>query len=158
MNHSMFELRGRVALVTGASGGIGRAIATALGGAGANVVMVARRAKPLAEACAEVAAVGGIAAPIIADLEKREIVDHLGQRASQAFGPVEILVNAAGINLRQSFGEIDYESWDQTLRLNLSVPFFLARSLIRDMRRLGRGKIINITSLQTKRAFPGGLA
>jgi len=154
----MLELQNRVALVTGASSGIGRAIAMVLGCAGARVVMTARNASKLADACAGVSTTGGMAAPLIADLSNPNVVDHLGRRASQAFGPIEILVNAASVNFRQSVDDIDHQCWDQTLNLNLSLPFFLARSLVRDMRRAGRGKIINIASPRTPRMFSDNLA
>lgn len=158
MNHSLFDLSGRTALVTGASAGIGRTIAVALGSAGARVVLVARRVEALAKATGEVAVAGGLGAPLVADLTDPDIVENLAKRATQAFGPIEILVNAAGINLRESPENITQESWAQTLNLNLSVPFFLARSLVRGMQHNGRGKIINIASLQSQRAFADGMA
>jgi len=74
------------------------------------------------------------------------------------FGSIDILINAAGVNFRQAVEEITLDSWDRTLNLNLAVPFFLARELVPAMQERGWGRIINIASLQSSRAFPNGLA
>ena len=146
----LFSLAGQVAVVTGASSGIGRRIAQGLSDAGARVVAVARRAEALEELSAE----SGTAS-VVADLAQVTDYKDLAQRLAAPFGPVSILVNAAGVNLRQTPEEITRESWDATLHLNLSVPFFLAQALVPAMTS---GAILNIASLQSVRAFPNGMA
>ncbi len=153
-----FSLAGKVALVTGASSGIGRRQALALAQAGAVVVLLGRRKAQLQQAVAEIEAVGGRAVALPADLGDRSQLAEISKRASLPFGPIDILINAAGVNFRQPAEEITLESWDMTLNLNLAVPFFLARELIPAMKVNGWGRIINIASLQSSRAFPNGLA
>ncbi len=149
-----FDLAGRVALVTGASSGIGREIARALSEAGASVVLLARRARELEEARAEVEAEGGRAATLAADLADRASLRAAAARARDFFGDPDILVNAAGVNLRGPMLEIGDAAWDTTLAVNLSAPFFLAQALAPAMVRRRWGRIINIASLQSLRAFP----
>ena len=153
-----FSLAGKVALVTGATSGIGRRQALALAQAGAAVVLVGRREAQLEEAVAEIEAVGGKAAARPADLSDRGMLPGLAERATRPFGSIDILINAAGVNFRQAVDGITFDSWDKTLNLNLAVPFFLARELLPAMRDKGWGRIINIASLQSIRAFPNGLA
>ncbi len=153
-----FRLDGKVALVTGASSGIGRRQALALASAGAAVVLLGRRAEQLDAAVAEIAAAGGRAAPLAADLGDRQRLAQIAAAAGEAFGAVDILINAAGVNLRQPAEEITLQSWDATLNLNLAVPFFLARELEPAMRQRGWGRVINLASLQSSRAFANGLA
>jgi len=150
----LFDLNGRVALVTGGGSGIGRAIAAALAGAGADVVVLGRRSDPLAETVAAI----GTAAVVVGDLARLDGIPTLAEKAAMPFGPPDILVNAAGVNLREPAEEVTPESWNQTLAINLSVPFFLARALVAAMRAKGWGRIINIASLQSVRAFPRGVA
>ncbi len=154
----LFDLSGRVAVVTGASAGIGRTMAGALANAGANLVLVARRAVELASAAAEIQQRGGKAAAIAADLSIRDALPEVAERCRRAFGPVAIVVNAAGINLREPAEDISLASWDRTIDLNLAVPFFFTREFIADMRTREFGRIINVGSLQSSRAFPNGLA
>lgn len=150
------DLTGRVALVTGASAGIGQHCATVLAQAGAKVVGLARRGDALAvwrdSLGAERAAV------LEADLSDRSVVDGVIEQASGFFGAPDILVNAAGINTREMADDVTAEGWDITLDLNLRVPFFLAQAMVPAMRAQGWGRIINFASLQSVRAFPGGLA
>ena len=153
----LFDLGGRIAAVTGASSGIGRAIAKALAAAGASVVCVARREAELADTVAEIEQAGGRAAAVMGDLSDHHGVDRIAAALAEPFGDPDILVNAAGINPREPANEITPESWDRTLSLNLSVPFFLARALVPAMRRKGGGRIINVASLQSERAFPNSM-
>jgi len=155
---TLFNLTGRVALVTGGGSGIGRAIAQALAGAGASVVVLARRPDTLEETVAAIAESGGQAAVVAADLARIDDLPAVAEEAAAPFGPPDILVNAAGVNLREAAEEVTPESWDRTLAVNLSVPFFLARALVPAMRAKGWGRIINIASLQSARAFPRGVA
>ena len=148
-----FGLEGRIAVVTGASAGIGRRLAEGFAEAGARVVAVARRI----EALEQLEAAHG-AAPVAADLAAIDDFDAFASTLSEPFGPPDIVINAAGVNFREPYGAIGRQSWDATLHLNLSVPFFLARSLVPAMIDGGGGAILNIASLQSVRAFADSIA
>jgi gluconate 5-dehydrogenase len=150
---SLFDLTGRVALVTGASSGIGRAIALALGSAGCAVVLVARRVELLEALRREIEARSGRAAALALDLSERAMIRRCAALAAHAFGAPDILVCAAGINRRKPMLEVTEDDWDSTLGLNLDAPFFLAQQLAPAMIARGFGRIINIASLQSVRAF-----
>jgi|SRR5579862_1022491 len=150
---SLFSLDGRVALVTGASSGIGRAIAMTLAEAGARVVLVARREEDLAATRAEIVAAGGDAAAIACDLARRDGIECCADAAPQAFGAPDILVNSAGINIRKPMLDLSADDWDRTMRINLEAPFFLSQRLAPAMIACGWGRIINIASLQSVSAF-----
>jgi gluconate 5-dehydrogenase len=150
---SLFSLADRVALVTGASSGIGRAIAQALAEAGARVVLVARREKELEAARASIASGGGAAAALPFDLADRNAIDACAAAAPEPFGPPDIVVNAAGINIRKPMLELTADDWDRTVALNLEAPFFLSQKLVPAMLSRAWGRIINIASLQSVRAF-----
>lgn len=151
--HSLFSLQGRRAVVTGGNSGIGLTMATALGLAGARVLLVARRAPELQAACAQLQAQGIDAEPLALDLGRTDTQPEAGQRILQHAGPVDILVNAAGVNLRQPFGDVTPEAWNLQLALHLGAPFFLTQALAPGMAERGWGRIINIASLQSTRAF-----
>ena len=155
---SLFDLSGKVALITGASSGIGRHQAQVLAAAGASVVLLGRRQQQLDDTVAQLETTGASASALAVDLDNREQLTEVAARAALPFGAIDILINAAGVNLRQAPEEITLESWDRTINLNLAVPFFLARELLPAMRRRGWGRIINIASLQSSRAFTNGLA
>lgn len=150
----LFDLSGRVAFVTGGNSGIGKAIGWALASAGAKVVLAARRAAVLDDAVGEFRAAGLDASAVACDLADRSALRDIAMRAGEAFGDPDILVNASGINARQSFETLDDEHWDTTLAINLTAPFLLTRALAPAMRERGWGRIVNITSLQCARAFP----
>ena len=150
-----FSVRDRIACVTGASGGIGRALATALAHAGAQVIGIARREDELNTWRAETS---GETAALTADLSDYSALASLADPIAKPFGPPDILINAAGMNSRQAADDVTAEGWQATLDLNLSTPFFLAQELVRGMKEKGWGRIVNIASLQTERAFPGGVA
>ena len=150
-----FSVEGRVACVTGASGGLGRAIATALAEGGARVIGIARRADALDEWAAET---GGETATLAADLSEPGSAMRIAAEATGPFGAPDILVNAAGINTRQAADDVTPEGWSRTIDLNLAMPFFLAQAMVPAMRERGWGRIVNFASLQSSRAFPGGLA
>lgn len=154
-DRSLFSVEGRVAIVTGASGGLGRAIATALANNGAKVVGIARRADALEDWSTRTS---GKTAIIAADLGHPEKTADIAKQSSEPFGSVEIVINAAGVNTRQAADDVTFDGWQQTMDLNLAVPFFLAQALVPAMREQGWGRIVNFASLQTFRAFPGGLA
>jgi NAD(P)-dependent dehydrogenase (short-subunit alcohol dehydrogenase family) len=152
----LFSLKGRVALVTGASSGIGRALAMTLAEAGAAVCLVARREAELAALARDIGARGGRALAVVCDLGDRAALPDAVARASAGFGPPDILVNAAGINPRRPIDAVTDREWDATLEINLSVPFFLAQRLAPAMCARGWGRIVNIASLQSVRAFADG--
>ena len=153
---SLFDLAGRVALVTGASSGLGRSIAEALADAGAAVVLVARRAADLATLQARIESAGGRAHALACDLADRAALRRAAIAAAAPFGAPDILVNAAGINPRKPILEVEDADWDATMRINLEAPFFLAQALAPAMIAGGWGRIVNIASLQSVRAFPFG--
>lgn len=153
----LFALNDRVALVTGASSGIGRAFAATLVEAGAAVCLVARRERELAAVTRELGACGGRAAAIACDLADRAALPAAIQRATAVFGAPDILINAAGINPRRPVDELSAHDWDKTIEINLSVPFFLAQRLAPAMCERGWGRIINLASLQSVRAFADGV-
>ena len=154
----LFSLEGKVALVTGASSGIGRAMAAVMAAVGAAVVHAARREESLQDAVDSVKQNGGKAAYVVADVGRQDALADLAEQAAACFGAPDILVNAAGVNLREPWDKITEESWHQTISLNLTTPFFLGRLLIPSMKERGWGRIINIASLQSVRAFPNGAA
>lgn len=151
----LFDLSGRVACVTGASAGLGQRAAVPLAAAGAKVVGVARRADPLSEWAAQI---GDAAAIVPADLSQRDEISQTAQEIMQPFGPPDIVVHAAGINTREAADDVTPEGWDETLNLNLAAPFFLTQALVPAMKAKQWGRVVNFASLQTTRAFPGGVA
>ena len=151
----LFDLTGRVACVTGASAGLGQRAAIVLAAAGAKVVGVARRADALAEWAA---ATGKNAAVVAADLSQRDQIAEIAKQISAPFGVPDIVVHAAGINTREVADDVTSEGWDVTMNLNLAAPFFLSQAFVPDMKARRWGRIVNFASLQTTRAFPGGLS
>ncbi|WP_094217218.1 SDR family oxidoreductase [Streptomyces diastatochromogenes] len=149
----LFSLDGRVAVVTGGSSGIGRAISGALARAGASVVVVARKEAQLAATVDELTADGCRAAWVSADLGTREGVRAAAEEAAGRFGEPDILVNCAGINLRPPMGELGEEVWDTTMAVNLEAPYLLGQRFGPGMAERGYGRIIHITSQQAHRAF-----
>ncbi len=149
----LFRLSGRVAVVTGGSSGIGRGIATALARAGAQVVLVARREAELRETVAELTTRDCRAAYVRADLGDRAQVRRAAEEAVGPFGEPDILVNCAGINLRPPMESVDEQVWDQSMAVNLDAPFLLGQRFGPRMAGRGFGRIINIASQQSFRAF-----
>ncbi|MEV7076464.1 SDR family oxidoreductase [Streptomyces sp. NPDC093990] len=149
----LFSLDGRIALVTGGSSGIGRAIAGALARAGASVVVVARRRAELVATVEELTSDGCRAAWVSGDLSTRDGVRTAAQEAADVFGEPDILVNSAGINLRPPMTELTDEVWDTTMAVNLEAPYLLGQRFGPGMAERGFGRIIHITSQQAHRAF-----
>lgn len=154
----LFDLKGSVALCTGGTSGLGRRMARALACAGADIALVGRRKPLLDEAITEIMDVSqSRVTGIEADLMRRDSLGPLVEHVSERLGTPTILVNAAGINLREPAEDVSWESWNQTLHLNLSVPFFLGKACLPGMAQAKRGKIINIASLQSHRAFANSI-
>ncbi|MEZ5658292.1 MAG: SDR family oxidoreductase [Burkholderiaceae bacterium] len=152
-SQTMFTLSGRRALVTGGSSGIGEAMALALGRAGARVLLAARRETELAAAADRLREQGIDAQALSADLADLEGLGQVAARARQTLGGVDILINAAGVNLRQPFEQVTPQAWQTQLNLHLGAPFFLTQALAPAMREQRWGRILNIASLQSMRAF-----
>ena len=150
----LFSLDGRVAVVTGGSSGIGQEMARALALAGAQVVLVARDQVRLVVAADTLKAAGGSeVAWVSADLALRDEVARAATEAEAAFGPPDILVNCAGINLRPPLASLTAADWDLTMAVNLTAPFLLGQRFGPLMAARGWGRIINVTSQQAQRAF-----
>jgi len=149
---SPFDLSGRVALVTGASRGLGAAMARALAAAGADVALHASASEPTATAKSIGSEVRTL--PLVADLQNREQTDALVETVVARLGGLDILVNNAGIIRRTDAEQHSDEDWDAILEIDLTSAFRLCRAAGRHMLRQGRGKIINVTSLL---AFQGGI-
>jgi len=148
----LFSLRGKTALVTGASSGLGQAMARALGEAGARILLVARREPELLQAAQTLQASGIEAHTFSCDLSQPERVQAFAHDLL-ASHTVDVLVNAAGVNLREPFGEVSIASWQTQINLHLSAPFFLTQALAPAMKQRRWGRIINVASLQSYRAF-----
>ena len=153
-----FSLNGRAFVVSGASSGIGRAMTGFLIHAGAQVIGIARRQPELESLEAEYNGSKPSFFSLCADLGDRSAMTAVASQCMEACGRVDGVINAAGVNLREPAEEVSFDSWDRTLNLNLSVPFFLSREFVPGMKKNGYGRIINIASLQSSRAFPNGLA
>lgn len=151
---ALFDLAGRSALVTGGNSGIGAAMARALGLAGARVLLVARREAELEATARSLRGEGIDASVLSADLADPAATRAAARAAEERLGGVDILVNAAGVNLRQPFAEVTPEAWQTQLALHLGAPFFLTQALAPGMAARGWGRIVNIASLQSWRAFP----
>ncbi len=148
------ELRGRTALVTGAARRVGRAIALALAGRGMDIVIHYKGSASEARAAAEaVEGLGRRAVMVQADLAQPEEVEALADRAIQAFGTIDVLVNSAALFYRTPLEKITCQEWEQFLRVNLTGPFFLARRLGLFMRQRGEGKIVNVTDIAGMRPW-----
>ena len=150
-----FDVSHCVAVVTGGSSGIGLHFVKAYLEAGAKVIAVSRSAGPLNDIMVEHPE---SLKHISADLSDLESTDALSESLIATYGQVDILVNAAGINPRKNSADLSMSEWNQTINLNLTSPFILGRDLSLGMRERGWGRVINIASLQTERAFPNGIA
>ncbi|MEO6965747.1 MAG: 3-oxoacyl-[acyl-carrier-protein] reductase [Acidobacteriaceae bacterium] len=143
----MISLDGRIAVVTGASQGIGRACALALAKAGANVALAARNTTKLAEVAAEIEAAGGHATPFELDLASEESIKACAKAILSHFGKVEILVNNGGITRDNLALRMKRADWDAVLNINLTGAFLLTQALSLNMLKARWGRIINITSV-----------
>jgi gluconate 5-dehydrogenase len=150
----IFSLDGRTSLVTGGNSGLGLAIARALGLAGARLVLCARREVELNGAASSLRVEQIEAATLPADLAAPDAPEHVAARLDALGVSPDILVNAAGVNLRQPFTQVTPEAFDLHMALHLRAPFLLVQKLAPAMAARGWGRVVNIASLQSFRAFP----
>jgi 3-oxoacyl-[acyl-carrier protein] reductase len=148
----MFDLTGKTALVTGASGGIGAAIATALHGAGATVALSGTRVEPLQALAAEL---GGRAHVLPCNLSDAAAVNALPKQAADAMGSVDILVNNAGITRDNLFMRMSEEEWADVIEVNLTSTMRLCKGVVRGMMKARWGRIVNISSVVGATGNPG---
>jgi short-subunit dehydrogenase len=151
----MALLDGEVALVTGASSGIGAGLARMLAGHGAVVALAARREEAVGQLAREVEAAGGTALAVVTDVGHDEDLTALPQRVREELGPVDILVNAAGVAAYQPVHELTAAALDHQLRINLRAPALLCAAVLPGMRERGHGIIINIASEAGVVTYPG---
>ncbi len=149
----MFSLQNRIALVTGAGRGIGRAIALGLAQAGAKVGVTARTTAEIDGAVADIQKAGGQAVAIVADLGQKDAAVKVIEQLTAKLGPIDILVNNAGIGSSTNpkpVADFNDEFWEMTLNLNLTVPYKLSKTVLPHMRKQHWGRIINIASINSK--------
>jgi NAD(P)-dependent dehydrogenase (short-subunit alcohol dehydrogenase family) len=152
------QLDGRVALITGASRGLGKSMALALAKAGANVALAARDEQALIAVTAEARALGVEADFFLADVASEASVLELERRVIERFGQVNILINNAGMNLRKPVTDFTLEEWNRVMNTNLTSAFLLTRSFVPHMKGRGYGRIINMTSIMSHVSLPGRIA
>lgn len=143
------SVRGRVAFVTGAASGMGRATATLLAAEGAQVAAVDRPGSVVGEVARELVAAGGTAEAIEADLADRRVVADAVAAARSRLGPIDIVVNCAGISRPAALGDDAWEqAWDETMAVNLAAPALVVRACLDDLLREGRGRVVNVASTE----------
>jgi NAD(P)-dependent dehydrogenase (short-subunit alcohol dehydrogenase family) len=152
------ELTGKVALVTGASKGLGKAMALALAQAGAKLALVSRDERLLSETAAAIREVGSEAEVFPADVADEAQVLALEKAVAARFGRVHILVNNAGINLRKPITDFTLDEWSRIQTTNVTSAFLMCRSFVAQMKGQGYGRILNLTSMMSHISLPGRTA
>jgi NAD(P)-dependent dehydrogenase (short-subunit alcohol dehydrogenase family) len=147
LHTSRFDLSGRVAIVTGASRGLGQTFARALAGAGADVAVTSRTLESLQGTCSEIEAMGRRAVPLVLDVRDETSIRVMADAAHAAFGRIDILVNNAGCNVRKKAADVTWDDWNLVLDTNLRGGFFVAQAVAKHMIPRGSGRIINIGSV-----------
>jgi 2-deoxy-D-gluconate 3-dehydrogenase len=149
MTNSLFDLTGKVAIVTGGNGGIGLGMARGLAKAGAAIAVVGRNVAKLDAAVAEIRQDNGKAISIAADVTDKEAVGAMVERARRELGRIDILVNNAGTNIRKPPDALELEEWDSVMKTNLTSAFLCSKAVHPVMKQGGGGKIINTGSMMS---------
>lgn len=147
-------LEGRVAVITGASKGLGRQMAKSLAEAGAAVALVARSEGLLNEVAAEIASLGGKVEAMVADVTDENGAGEIALRVEEKLGVCDILINNAGINNRKSIEDFTLAEWNEILAVNLTGPFLMARAFVPGMKKKNFGRILNMTSIMSHVSLP----
>lgn len=148
-------LQGRTALITGASKGLGKAMALALSAEGAKIVLVARDKYKLNAVRDEIVTAGGEAHVFTADVTDEAQVNKLKQDATEAAGHIQILINSAGINIRKNLVDFSLDEWRSVLDSNLTSVFLMCRAFVPGMQGSGYGRVINMSSIMSHVSLPG---
>ncbi len=152
---TLFDLSGQVALVTGASRGLGQYFGRALAKAGADLILTSRRKDDLLPFVAEIESLGRKATPLALDVRNQESILAMAEEAESAVGQVHILVNNAGCNVRKPAFEVTWDDWNLILETNLRGSFFVAQQIAKRMATRGYGRIINIGSVTSVAGYAG---
>ena len=155
MSAGLFDLTGQVAVVTGASRGLGQTFGRALARAGADLVVTSRRRDDLAEFVTEIEQMGRRAVPVALDVRDEASIAAMAEAAEAAFGRVDILVNNAGCNVRKPALEVTWEDWNLVLDTNLRGSFFVAQAIAKRMVPRRYGRIVNIGSVTSVFGYAG---
>jgi NAD(P)-dependent dehydrogenase (short-subunit alcohol dehydrogenase family) len=148
------KLKGRVALISGASKGLGKAMAVALAAEGAHVALAARDPGPLEKVAAEIRDAGGEARAFSTDVSQEDAVLRLERDVSAAYGKVQILINNAGVNLRKPITDFTLEEWRRVMDTNVTSAFLMCRAFVPHMKGTGYGRILNLTSIMAHVSLP----
>jgi NAD(P)-dependent dehydrogenase (short-subunit alcohol dehydrogenase family) len=151
----LFDLSGRVAIVTGTSRGLGQVFARALARAGADLILTSRHCESLTKFEAEIKALGRRTLSLQLDVRDQASISGMVKSAEEAFGHLDILVNNAGCNIRKPAVDVTWEDWNQILDTNLRGSFFVAQAVARRMIPCGYGRIINIGSVTSVAGYAG---
>lgn len=151
----LFDLTGQVAIVTGASRGLGQYFGRALAGAGADLVITARKVEDLADFQAEIEALGRRVLPLPLDVHAEQSIRAMADAAQAHFGRIDILVNNAGCNVRKAALDVTWDDWNLVLDTNLRGTFFVAQAVARHMVPRHYGRIINIGSVTSVAGYAG---
>jgi len=154
-NNGLFDLSGRVAIVTGTSRGLGQYMARALAKAGADLVLTSRTRESLRTFEAEVKGLGRRTVALELDVRKLESIERMVEEAEKAFGALDILVNNAGCNVRKPALDVTWDDWNLIVDTNLRGSFFVAQAVARRMVPRGYGRIINIGSVTSVAGYAG---
>src|SRR3981081_3922888 len=152
------KLSGKTALITGASKGLGRAMAVALGGAGATLALASRDISKLEETAVAVRATGAGAKIFRADVAIEAQVAQLEKDVASKMGKIQILINNAGVNVRKGITEFTLEDWKLVMNTNLTSAFLMCRAFVPHMKGNGYGRILNMTSIMSHVSLPGRAA
>ena len=155
MSLNLFDLTGKIAIVTGASRGLGQYLARALAHAGADLVITSRTLDSLKEFTSEIESLGRRALPLALDVRDHQSIQEMVEAAYEYYGKIDILVNNAGCNVRKPAVDVSWDDWNLVLNTNLRGGFFVAQAVAKKMIPAQYGRIINIGSVTTVAGYAG---